>query len=125
MDRKTFFEKAFKLVVGKGLSLIEDNALVRALEKTDEEKSAQEVRRQRPPGAAAEETFTQLCTGCDACMIACPVNVIMIDDWKKRLPLIYPDEAPCIHCQGYPCIQSCPTGALNVSYGTELRLINK
>lgn len=97
------------------LDLVSDNKLVKALENLD-------IKKQRPPGAApSEKEFQMLCTGCDACMIACPVNVVMIDDLERRLPVIYPDEAPCIHCDGYPCIKSCPTGALALVHGTRLR----
>jgi formate hydrogenlyase subunit 6/NADH:ubiquinone oxidoreductase subunit I len=56
-------------------------------------------------------------------MIACPVNVILIDDVDKRYPIIYPESDPCIQCETHPCIQSCPTGALNEGNGFELVLL--
>jgi len=67
---------------------------------------------ERPPGAVPEEEFLKRCTGCDECMKACPVNIIMIEDQELRHPVIYPEKDPCIHCEDMPCIQSCPTGAL-------------
>lgn len=82
-----------------------------------------EIVKQRPPGAAPEKEFHQLCTGCDGCMIACPVNVIMIEDMEKRYPVIYPDKNPCVKCYNYPCISSCPTEALHLKNGLELRNI--
>ena len=108
MDRKEFFQSAFRMVVGKGLELVEDSTVVKALEKmADDDKQ-----RERPPGAVPEPLFTERCTGCDQCMIACPVNVIMVENLETRLPLIYPNKSPCIHCSGYPCIAACPSGAL-------------
>jgi ferredoxin-type protein NapG len=117
VDRKTFFSVALKKLAKKTISLLSDNSLVQALEKIAEDRP-----RQRPPGASkTEEEFQRRCSGCDACMIACPVNVIMIEDLEKRLPLIYPMEAPCLHCTGYPCIAVCPTGALNLTNEQTLR----
>lgn len=102
MDRKDFF----KQLIGKGIELLGDNPLIRALEDSVKVK-------ERPPGNLPEKEFQTVCTGCDACMIACPVNVIMVEDLKTRLPVIYPETAPCLHCTSYPCIQACNTGALN------------
>jgi ferredoxin-type protein NapG len=68
--------------------------------------------RQRPPGALPEPAFKATCTGCDACMAACPHNLIMIEDLERRDPIIYPDENPCLRCNGYPCIQACNVDAL-------------
>ncbi len=117
MRRTEFLEKAFKLVVGKGLAAMEENRLVATLERMAE-------MRQRPPGAhSSDEIFRTLCSGCDQCMIACPINVIMVEDQESRLPVIYPESDPCIHCDGTPCIASCPTGALAVENGTDLRVI--
>lgn len=70
---------------------------------------------ERPPGANVDDKqFLKLCTGCDACMVACPHNVVMIEDLERRDPVIYPDEGPCLHCADYPCITACPTGALSL-----------
>jgi ferredoxin-type protein NapG len=112
MDRKQFFEVAFKKLIGKGLELVEDSSFFQALEKLGEEPKISK-KKERPPGASSnDKEFQRLCTGCDACMIACPVNVILIEDLEKRFPLIYPDENPCILCEDRPCITACPTGAL-------------
>ena len=122
MDRKTFFEKAITYAIGKGLDLVEDNPVIRKLEEFAEDPAPQKTR-QRPPGAARETEFSSLCTGCDKCMAACPANIIMIEDLNSRLPIIFPEEGPCIHCDGYPCIVVCPTNALNTSNGHTLRLL--
>lgn len=125
MDRKDFFGKALRMIIGKGLDHLATNPVVIALEKfADGVVPSIQLKKQRPPGSAPETQFKQICTGCDACMIACPINVIMIEDLEKRTPLIYPDKGPCIHCQNYPCISVCPTGALHLTYGTDLRFLN-
>jgi len=102
--------------------LIGDHPIFGFLEGLDSESSNKNVKKQRPPGASSiDSEFRKRCTGCDACMAACPVNIIMIEDLTLRHPVIYPEEAPCIHCEGYPCIQSCPTGALDLINGINLR----
>lgn len=101
MDRKEFFLHAFQ----KAANLVSETRVAQALEQFAEP-------RERPPGAAPEKEFRELCTGCDACMAACPVSVIMIDDLEKRHPVIYPERDPCIHCEDTPCIAVCETGAL-------------
>jgi len=109
MDRKEFFGEAWKKLLKQGLELIGDHPIVQSLEKMAELK-------ERPPGAVLPDAlFQELCTGCDACMIACPVNVIMVEDLERRLPVIYPERDPCVYCAGYPCISACETGALNIN----------
>jgi len=107
MDRKEFFGEAFKSLMYNALDILGENAVIRALEETAKIK-------ERPPGSILPDAeFQRLCTGCDACMIACPVNVVMIEDLNLRLPVIYPETNPCLHCIGYPCIQACKTSALS------------
>ncbi|NGX43480.1 MAG: NAD(P)H-quinone oxidoreductase subunit I, chloroplastic [Chlamydiae bacterium] len=121
MDRKEFFSHAFKLAASKGLQVLEQTKVGKALEKYSEEPDSSSTNKHRPPGAShSDEEFLQSCTGCDACMAACPVSVIFIEDLEKRDPLIYSDQEPCIHCPGYPCIVSCPTGALSKENGLKL-----
>lgn len=99
MNRKEFFGRLF-------LTLL-DNPAANSLESFAEDSNWE-----RPPGAIAEAAFKKACTGCDRCMIACPVNVIMLEDQESRRPAIYPEKDPCIHCTDTPCIAACPTGAL-------------
>lgn len=106
MDRKEFFKEAFRRTVSKGIEVLEKS---KALNQFSEAPL-----KERPPGAhPSDQTFLSLCTGCDACMTACPVNVILIEDLEKRDPVIFPEKGPCIHCPGTPCITACPTGALS------------
>ncbi len=81
--------------------------------------------KQRPPGALDEVDFLDKCTGCDACMAACPHNLIFIEDLDKRDPIIYPQDNPCLMCASYPCISACETWALELKEYEEpkLRLI--
>jgi len=124
MDRNEFFRHAFKKVVGKGIDILENTQIAEKIESLTKTSTKSSNQKQRPPGASHDEReFLQKCTGCDACMAACPVHVIMIEDLERRDPIIYPDQSPCIHCPGYPCISSCPTGALNRDNGTKLRLV--
>jgi thioredoxin reductase (NADPH) len=82
------------------------------------------VRRDRRRTAQAEAKRTQLpvlvhsinddrCTGCDACVVVCPTNVLDLVSNKSRV-LRFGD---CIQCQ--QCMFSCPTQALVMHWETE------
>ncbi|MFQ5913850.1 MAG: 4Fe-4S dicluster domain-containing protein [Nitrospinota bacterium] len=70
----------------------------------------------RPPGAAPEEEFLDLCCGIGACAEACPADAIQLrpreDDPNRLAPIIVPDEAPCLACEELACMAACPSGAL-------------
>jgi ferredoxin len=115
VDRKQFFKDVFCLTI----DAFEKTKIGQTLTHTVENSL-----KHRPPGAQqTENAFLELCTGCDACMSACPVNVILIEDLEKRDPVIYSEEDPCIHCPGTPCISACPTGALDRRFGTYQRSV--
>lgn len=63
----------------------------------------------RPPGALGEKDFVQSCNGCGDCAKACPYKSIRMAD---GFPVIVPRVSPCYLCEGFPCIKSCPVGAL-------------
>lgn len=48
----------------------------------------------------------KMCSGCGACLAACPQNAIRFweDAYARRVPEI--DEAKCIHCE--LCVKTCP-----------------
>ena len=113
MDRKQFFKEVFCRTV----EVLEKTKIGKALHLEESQS-----KKQRPPGAHPnDEQFLKLCTGCDACMASCPVNIILVEDLEKRDPIIYPDEGPCIHCPGTPCISACSSGALDRIHGIHLR----
>lgn len=70
----------------------------------------------RPPGAIEEAAFLDTCTQCGACVDACPVNAIQpLSDPTgvgSGLPVIDPDLAACVVCDGLHCTHACPSGAL-------------
>lgn len=57
------------------------------------------------------------CTGCGACMAACPVGAISMERNEKGF--LYPsiDEAKCIKCK--KCVVSCPVNSLPVNEASE------
>lgn len=70
----------------------------------------------RPPGAAPEDRFLELCARCGACVKACPVLVLRKAGPEfaglEGSPILRPAEAPCLFCEGLPCAAACGTGAL-------------
>lgn len=117
MDRGEFFRKGWTLALGKTLELLSDNKIVSSIESFAEP-------RQRPPGAhPSDAIFKERCTECDACMIACPVNVIMVEEMENRYPIIYSKKDPCIHCPDTPCIAACESGALDLAYDNQTKEI--
>lgn len=112
MDRKAFLHKAFQLAVGKGLEALTENRVVQAIDEWTADEPPRTV--VRPPGAHPSELeFLQRCTGCDQCMIACPRDVVMVEDIDRRDPVILEEPAPCESCSEKPCIPACPTSALS------------
>ncbi|MDV7144161.1 ferredoxin-type protein NapF [Tropicimonas sp. TH_r6] len=63
----------------------------------------------RPYGAGPPAEFDRLCDGCEACIPACPENVIRRGHDGKAL--IDFSNGECSFCED--CIKACPTGALS------------
>jgi NAD-dependent dihydropyrimidine dehydrogenase PreA subunit len=55
--------------------------------------------------------YAEKCTGCGACIAACPMDVLRLDKEKKKAVVQYPKD--CIACWG--CESFCPQGCFNVS----------
>ena len=65
----------------------------------------------RPPGAVEEALFLERCTQCGDCVKACPPGAIVAHE-RDATPVLFADRSPCLLCDDFPCIASCPTGAL-------------
>ncbi len=70
----------------------------------------------RPPGAVGENDFRRLCDSCDACIKACPEDVLFrapagsVDDAGR--PIFDPSRKACFVCSELHCIGACDRGAL-------------
>ncbi len=72
--------------------------------------------RLRPPGAIDETSFLDTCQRCGHCVDVCPADAIFpLDDGSGKAagtPIIDPDRAACVVCDGLVCTTGCPSGAL-------------
>jgi ferredoxin-type protein NapG len=72
----------------------------------------------RPPGAGNEEEFLRLCIKCGKCIKACPYialqPVIYANEFDRGTPCLRVASSYCRFCKDFPCINACPTGALNL-----------
>lgn len=62
----------------------------------------------RPPWALSESLFAASCTRCDACVRACPENVLARG--ADGLPRFEPAHGECTFCGD--CVRACDSGAL-------------
>ena len=71
----------------------------------------------RPPGAGEEEDFLSACSRCGLCVQACPYDTLKLATWLDKAPNGTPffeaREVPCEMCDHIPCVEACPTGALD------------
>jgi ferredoxin-type protein NapG len=71
----------------------------------------------RPPGALAEDEFQALCVKCGLCVADCPYDTLKLgtvgDPYPIGTPYFEPRDVPCYMCPDIPCIEACPTGALD------------
>lgn len=67
------------------------------------------ARQLRPPWAVAQQRFLDLCTTCDACVEACPEQVLQRGD--GGYPLFEPRHGECVFCR--KCVEACKAGALD------------
>ncbi len=70
----------------------------------------------RPPGAIEETNFDEMCYRCGTCVEVCPANAIFplekTEGDSSGTPVIDPDRAACVVCEGVKCTHACPSGAL-------------
>jgi len=71
----------------------------------------------RPPSALPEKDFLAACTRCGICVRDCPYDILKLakigDDVPTGTPYFTARTGPCEMCEDIPCIQNCPTGALD------------
>nr|WP_295374756.1 ferredoxin-type protein NapF [Pseudoxanthomonas sp.] len=61
----------------------------------------------RPPWALPGGAFTAACTGCVACVDACPEQVLVL---RKGKAVFEPERGECTFC--HACVDACAPGAL-------------
>lgn len=73
----------------------------------------------RPPGAIDEDDFLGACVRCGLCEKACPHGTLRLAGYLQNdaaapgTPYFVAREVPCYMCPDTPCVQACPTGALD------------
>ena len=65
----------------------------------------------RPPGAAPEARFMELCDGCGKCISACAAETGVLRADGGGGPILDLEAAHCVFCAD--CIRACETGALD------------
>ncbi len=73
----------------------------------------------RPPFAAPELRFLDLCTRCHDCLRVCPTGVIIpLDERYGRraagTPALDLVSNACLLCEDWPCVQACEPKALSI-----------
>ena len=68
---------------------------------------------------AIERIDHELCTGCKMCVLACPLDVIKMDEAKKKAFIKYPED--CVVC-GW-CAEDCPEKAITLTLEKYLPII--
>lgn len=73
----------------------------------------------RPPGARDEKEFLKSCIKCGLCVEACPYDTLKLAKIGDKMPIgtpfFVPRDIPCEMCTDIPCVQICPTDALDSS----------
>ena len=72
--------------------------------------------RVNPPGALEPEAaYLAACTGCEACVPACPYRCVVmtvVGEPGRRVAAVFPERTPCRLCADLPCVAACRDGAL-------------
>ncbi len=117
--RREFFSYSSQKAIDLARSVFD--ALREARGKKDEKKFLGDAKSEwiRPPGAHAEKSFLEACTRCGDCIKACTPFVLRAlgPEWgddKEGTPALWPRERACLMCKDFPCIASCPEGALHL-----------
>lgn len=71
----------------------------------------------RPPGALTDTAFINACIRCGLCVQACPYDTLQLFEHDGTVqtgtPYFIARAIPCEMCIDIPCLQACPTGALD------------
>jgi ferredoxin-type protein NapG len=71
----------------------------------------------RPPGAGLDDEFLARCIRCAKCVQACPYDSIKLASFtggaSAGTPFLEFRQVPCYMCENLPCIDACPTDALD------------
>ncbi|PAF48220.1 ferredoxin-type protein NapG [Helicobacter sp. 12S02232-10] len=70
-----------------------------------------------PPGAKQKDEFLKSCIKCGMCVEACPYYTLKLakplDNLPVGVPYFTPRDIPCYMCKDVPCVNVCPSGALD------------
>lgn len=109
VTRKNFFKEGPRSLL---------RAFFQGANESSPSQSVHKVLTLRPPGAAPEVDFLDLCVGTGACATACPANAIQMVPLNNKPgrfgPVIRPSESPCVLCDDLSCMKACPSGALTL-----------
>jgi len=105
MDRRHFFRSAFKRSAEEAVKHVEAKVTQQATHWI------------RPPYAVDELEFLLSCTRCDACIEACPHNVIFplsarLGAKVAATPALDLLNKGCHLCEDWPCVNACEKEAL-------------
>ena len=71
----------------------------------------------RPPGAGPEADFLAACVRCGLCVRDCPYPTLRLarlgEDVAVGTPYFVARRAACEMCEDIPCVEACPTDALD------------
>jgi ferredoxin-type protein NapG len=112
MDRRQFFRKGFR------------NAAKVAISAADQHAAQKASNWLRPPFAIGELDFLLKCTRCDACIEACPHQVIFPLPEARGVtvagtPALDLLNKGCHLCSDWPCVNACDTGALQLLFNVD------
>jgi len=71
----------------------------------------------RPPGALPEKAFLANCVRCGLCVRDCPYDTLKLAEFASDVatgtPYFTARDTPCEMCEDIPCVNACPSGALD------------
>ncbi|KHT62133.1 quinol dehydrogenase [Photobacterium gaetbulicola] len=110
-SRRRFLRDAVRTAVGVGAA-----ATVLGLQSKQSQADSSGVPI-RPPGALPEPEFLQACLRCGLCVQACPYDTLklasLLSPVASGTPYFTARTIPCEMCEDIPCVEACPSGALD------------